>query len=336
MTMLKQLMIWFCLIFCIQKSYSQNITGTWEGLMSDEYFKLSVKQQGSQLCGQTFDVVIDNKKNYCKAYCTGQYDKTLQIWYLKGIQFIENSGEHVLMTIKIWKTDNVNSKIMMANITTSDSPLDFFGMETGENLWIRKISNTPQKLARKLPVCFQNEQTPSENKIQKEKSLSGKKKKIEITNKKNPEPATILKDTLSDVKALIKVDTSIESGLSLVKEMNNRQNNIVSKLIVNKPRIELKIYDNGIVDDDTVSIFFDNKLIVSHQKLSAIPIKIDLDVSDSNKTYEMVMFAENLGSFPPNTALVVVTAGKKRYELHSSANLNENAKLQFNYQPSGD
>jgi hypothetical protein len=70
--------------------------------------------------------------------------------------------------------------------------------------------------------------------------------------------------------------------------------------------------------------------------LSAVPIKIEIDVSDSNKTYQLVMFAENLGSIPPNTALVVVTAGKKRYELHSSASLNENAQLQFNYQPSRD
>ena len=98
----------------------------------------------------------------------------------------------------------------------------------------------------------------------------------------------------------------------------------------------MKIYDNGIVDNDTVSLFFDNKLIVSRQKLSAVPIKIELNVSDINKTYELIMFAENLGSIPPNTALVVVTAGKKRYELHSSANLNENAKLQFNYQPASD
>ena len=157
--MLKQLIILFGLFFFIHNSYSQNITGTWEGLMSDEYFKLSVVQQGNQLSGQTFDVVIDNKKNYCKAYCTGQYDKTLQIWYLKGIQFIENSGEHVLMTIKIWKTPNADSKIMMANITTSNSPLDFFGLETGDNFWIRKISNSPKKLAGKLPVCFQNPQT---------------------------------------------------------------------------------------------------------------------------------------------------------------------------------
>jgi len=334
--MIKQLLIWFVLFFCIQKSYSQNITGTWEGLMSDEYFKLSVIQQGNQLCGQSFDVVIDNKKNYCKAYCSGQYDRTLEIWYLKGIQFIENSGEHVLMTIKIWKTDNVNSKIMMANITTSDTPLDFFGLETGENFLIRKISNSPQKLAGKLPVCFQNQLTIPENKNQKENSIAGKKKKIEIMNKKITEEQPTIRDSLLDNTNPTKADTSKASDMFLFTEMKNRQNNVVSKLIVNTPKIQLNIYDNGIVDNDTVSLFFDNKLIVSHQKLSAVPVKIELDVSDSNKTYELVMFAENLGSIPPNTALVVVTAGKKRYELHSSANLNENAKLQFNYQPTSD
>ncbi len=334
--MFKQLTILFVFIFCAQLSFSQNITGTWEGLMSDEYFKLSVIQQGNQLCGQTFDVVVDNKKNYCKTYCSGQYDNTLEIWYLKGIQFIENSGEHVLMTIKIWKTSNVDSKIMMANITTSASPLDFFGMESGENFWIRKISNTPQKLAGNLPVCFQNQLTVPENKNLKEKSTEAKKKKKDSTNTKIVDTTTIKKDSLPNTQTPIKTDTTKENSKLLFTEMNNRQNNVVSKLIVNTPKIELKIYDNGIVDNDTVSIFFDDKLIVSHQKLSAVPIKIELDVSDSNKTYKLVMFAENLGSIPPNTALVVVTAGKKRYELHSSASLNENAQLQFNYQPLND
>jgi hypothetical protein len=334
--MLKQLTIWLVCVIGFHQCISQNISGTWEGLMSDEYFKLSVVQHGNQLCGQTFDVVIDNKKNYCKAYCTGQYDNTLEIWYLKGFQFIENSGEHLLMTIKIWKTANADSKIMMANITTSDTPLDFFGLETGENFWIRKISNTPQKLAGKLPVCFQNQQTVKENKNQKGKGTDIKKKKIDSTIKKNPTEKIIQKDSLLKPNSSVKTDTLNTNNKNLLTEMNNRQNNIVSKLTVNSPKIELKIYDNGIVDNDTVSIFFDNKLIVSHQKLSAVPIKIDLDVSDINKTYELVMFAENLGSIPPNTALIVVTAGKKRYELHSSANLNENAQLQFNYQPSTD
>ena len=45
------------------------------------------------------------------------------------------------------------------------------------------------------------------------------------------------------------------------------------------------------------------------------------------------MVAENLGSIPPNTALIVVYAGNKRYELFSSASLEENAVLVFEYKP---
>jgi hypothetical protein len=224
--MFKQLMILFGLIFCIQNLYSQNITGTWEGLMSDEYFKLSVKQQGSQLCGQTFDVVIDNKKNYCKAYCTGQYDKTLQIWYLKGIQFIENSGEHVLMTIKIWKTDNVNSKIMRANITTSDSPLDFFGLETGENLWIRKISNTPQKLAKKLPVCFQKQQTIPEKKIQIKKDIIVQSQNYDLAAKLKDEENVLIEKlrllNFNDTTTEILFFTPIKKSVIEVKQFQNK------------------------------------------------------------------------------------------------------------------
>ena len=45
------------------------------------------------------------------------------------------------------------------------------------------------------------------------------------------------------------------------------------------------------------------------------------------------MYAENLGSIPPNTALIVVTAGDKRYELRSKASLEENAVLVIEYKP---
>jgi len=46
-----------------------------------------------------------------------------------------------------------------------------------------------------------------------------------------------------------------------------------------------------------------------------------------------VMFAHNLGSIAPNTATIVVKAGDKRYELHSSASLTENAVLVLEYKP---
>jgi hypothetical protein len=41
------------------------------------------------------------------------------------------------------------------------------------------------------------------------------------------------------------------------------------------------------------------------------------------------MFAENLGKFPPNTALMVVTDGIHRYEVFMSSSLTENSTIQL-------
>jgi hypothetical protein len=44
------------------------------------------------------------------------------------------------------------------------------------------------------------------------------------------------------------------------------------------------------------------------------------------------MIAENLGSIPPNTALLIITAGKKRYELFMTSSTQKSAKVRFLYE----
>jgi len=39
------------------------------------------------------------------------------------------------------------------------------------------------------------------------------------------------------------------------------------------------------------------------------------------------MYAENLGLYPPNTELMVVTDGDKRYEVYMSSSLSQNATV---------
>jgi hypothetical protein len=93
------------------------------------------------------------------------------------------------------------------------------------------------------------------------------------------------------------------------------------------------VYDNAIMDGDTVSILYNGKLLLSHQLLSEKAIEINLVLDEKKTRHEITLFAENLGSIPPNTALVVITAGDKRYELFASASLEENAVLVFDYRP---
>jgi hypothetical protein len=51
------------------------------------------------------------------------------------------------------------------------------------------------------------------------------------------------------------------------------------------------------------------------------------------KTNELVLFADNLGSIPPNTALMVITDGVNRYEVRLSADLKSNASIRFEFKP---
>jgi dipeptidyl aminopeptidase/acylaminoacyl peptidase len=113
----------------------------------------------------------------------------------------------------------------------------------------------------------------------------------------------------------------------------SRKNTVFSRIPVNVKNITLDIFDNGTVDGDTISVYYNNKILVSNRGLTEKPITIDLLLDEKAPQHEIVLFAHNLGSIPPNTATIVVKADDKRYELHSSASLVENAVLVLEYKP---
>jgi hypothetical protein len=113
------------------------------------------------------------------------------------------------------------------------------------------------------------------------------------------------------------------------KEFTERQNVIAQELEVNSDSLRVDVYDNGEVDGDIISVFFNQQLILASQKLTHKSIHIDL-VLDSTKAYnEVSMFAENLGLIPPNTALMIVNDGKNKYEVRVSSNMEKNSTIRI-------
>ena len=47
------------------------------------------------------------------------------------------------------------------------------------------------------------------------------------------------------------------------------------------------------------------------------------------ETVEIILVAENLGTLPPNTGLLVVKDGEQTYQVHFSADLQTNASIMF-------
>jgi hypothetical protein len=98
---------------------------------------------------------------------------------------------------------------------------------------------------------------------------------------------------------------------------------------VDNNQLKLEFYDNGAIDNDSISVFVNNKMILQKSKLDYAPIKLDIKLDESLPYNEVSMFAENLGQIPPNTALLVIYDGNKRYDILLTSDLTKNATIKL-------
>ncbi len=112
-------------------------------------------------------------------------------------------------------------------------------------------------------------------------------------------------------------------------EYTKRENVIVNEIEVESDSIQVDVYDNGEIDGDIISVFYNKQLILNNQKLTHKSIHIWLKLDPTLASNEISMFAENLGLIPPNTALMVVIDGKNRHEIRVSSNLEKNATIRI-------
>lgn len=118
-----------------------------------------------------------------------------------------------------------------------------------------------------------------------------------------------------------------DPGLKLIAALNKRSFDISPVIDVDADSLKVSLYDNGEVDNDTISLFYNRKLVTRNKMLSSKPLTFTLAVDTTIN--EIAMFAENLGKLPPNTALAVIYAGEKRFELGMTSTLTKNATIRF-------
>ena len=105
----------------------------------------------------------------------------------------------------------------------------------------------------------------------------------------------------------------------------------IQEIKVDTGMLKLDFYDNGQIDGDSITVTVNNNVIVSHQRLGLKPITVLVKVDLDHPEQEITMVAENLGTIPPNTALLIVTANHKRYQLFLASNGKKNAQVRFLY-----
>ena len=328
------------ILFTVTAS-AQDLTGTWEGALSnDQFLQLNILQTGNKICGYTRDYVKKDTNSYCKAFFEGRFDKKRQLLIIDGKYFLQTSGNHFLMNLRLDYTktkqgeileqlpfkpfgirlrtgDPYSSELLFPNLRETEEP------DSSDYVHIKKVADQPNELIDLMKDCMARNKIDSTIK----KIPSQLKDSLPVSLKVMPQ-----KNSTDSVAAIVLLPAKKDT-ISVPKTIGQRKNKEQIRIEVDVKTINLKVYDNAIIDGDTISILYNGKMLLTHQLLSEKGIELNIELDEKLTRHEITLFAENLGSIPPNTALIVINAGKKRYELFASASLEENAVLVFDYKP---
>jgi hypothetical protein len=138
-----------------------------------------------------------------------------------------------------------------------------------------------------------------------------------------PEPR---QDTIA---AVAPVAAPGQDQIQTLEEFNKRTKVFTKELEVSGTSLRLELYDNGQIDYDSVSLIFNDKLLLPKTKLDHRAIRLSIQLDPSLEYNELSMFAENLGMIPPNTAALIIYDGNTRYETFLTSDLSKNAAIRI-------
>lgn len=328
---------------------AQDITGIWRGYFITEgferyKFELQVRQTGGSISGVSYSYL--STVFYGKATLTGIFSKGQQSAMIKEIKTVElkmSGGSQACIMKCIFDYEKSGNEEFLEGTFTSAFEKNSFMNKRGDNcgsgkVYLRKVTSSDFYIepflrgkVKTAPVIIN--QAPV--KKVPEKTVPPVVKNSETKNNPPvvPKPDPVVNEPKKD--SIIKAPVNKPNPIPDIPKpavLKDRSNELVKVITVYDPEVSIKIYDNGEIDDDTISVYYDNKLLLSNKRLSASPIILKLKIEDDQQDHELILVAENLGRIPPNTSLMIVEAGGQRFDVRITSTEQKNAVVRFKYQ----
>lgn len=124
--------------------------------------------------------------------------------------------------------------------------------------------------------------------------------------------------------------TAVTPVVNATLPYTQRQQKLAQTINITSDSMVLSFYDNGVIDGDTISVYVNKENVIARTKLTAGATRKTVYLNNIQAdSIELVLVAENLGSIPPNTGLLVVQDGADKHEVRFSADLTTNASIVF-------
>jgi hypothetical protein len=341
------------------KGFSQNLTGIWRGWFSTESgeqykYELQIDQtKTNRISGVSYSYL--DTRFYGKATLTGSYAKKNKSALIQEIKTVEvkMSGGSVACIMKCLFTYSKSGKeeFLEGSFTSGYEKSDpLMGIKRGGNcgggtIFLRKVPtsdfyiepflrNKPQIKKDNPPRTTTTHTKPQTKPVVTNKTATNKPP---VTKNQTATKTQVItqpkQDTIKRNSNPVVIDKPKEiPTITIPETTRSRQNELVKILTVNNENISVRLYDNGEVDGDSISVYLDGKAIVSNKGLSTQPITLNVKLDESSPDHVLVMVAENMGRIPPNTSLMIVQDGDKRFQVSITSTEQKNAMVRFRYQ----
>jgi hypothetical protein len=137
------------------------------------------------------------------------------------------------------------------------------------------------------------------------------------------------KESVKETPVVAAIKKPVEEITKNAAVIDGRKSTFTQEVNYKSDSLVLSLYDNGEIDGDTVSVYLNGEILMAKQGLRASAIKKTIYISPDSEDFSLVLFADNLGKYPPNTGLLVVRDGDDVYNLRFSSDFQKNAGIVF-------
>ncbi|HEY8735186.1 MAG TPA: hypothetical protein VIL90_11510 [Puia sp.] len=305
------------LLLISQGISAQPITGIWKGKMGSSRVELKLIRKGDSLIGTSYYYV--SKSNYRRYSVKGYFnDKNNDVIWWDDVLIDDNNSIHsatsfgALLAVAdfncpgegvmkldgktSWKEDNKKDKKELHLMKGNTAPVfpdewDFLIENYAYGASHPEIEDSIEQMAF-------NKGEAKANPVSGDPDQGYGKQTGQPVN--NPPQPVFVPPAMQ---------TNEERFTSRTKILQN-------VIPIKGDSIELRFYDNAEIDGDSIAVFLNGHLLKEHILLAEEAYIMKIAVTDLQSDNELVMVAENLGSIPPNTSLMVAIVEDKRYETH--------------------
>ena len=296
--------IFFFLLFPFT-CFSQDLSGTWVGAgRLTPYCKISIIKWNGVYIGYTYDEGM----GHCKCNFIGEFDSVTKAF--KGINkgIIEKTLFHTQSRYNLKYSVRADAEFLDGNVFPKSIGASILSFGMREGVTYKKITNAVDTTEfMKTWIAAKPSDRTSDSIIAKDE------------------------EPVSD-DSIISAPLAQSFSDTILMQKNERRTDTVTVITTREKELKLTILDNAIADNDTISIIHNNKVLLSKHEVSVKGTTFIIPLGVDNPYHEISLVANNLGKIPPNTAIVIIEAGDKKYRLASSTDLTKNVMIIIKYE----